>query len=50
MCNIGVRQCECLSPLLFVMYVSDFEAELAVKGIEGINIGILNLYIIVICQ
>ena len=25
------------------MYVNDFEAELAVNGIEGINIGMLNL-------
>ena len=45
-CNIGVRQGECLSPFLFAMYVNDFEAELAVKGIEGINIGMLNLYIL----
>lgn len=43
-CNIGVRQGECLSPFLFAMYVNDLEAELAGKGISGVNIGIINLY------
>ena len=28
------------------MYVNDLEAELAVKGISGIDIGIINLYIL----
>ena len=40
---------ECLSPFLFAMYANDYEAELAVNGIEGIediNIGVLNLYIL----
>ena len=32
-------------PFLFAMYVNDLEAELAVKGISGIDIGIINLYI-----
>ena len=39
-------QGECLSPFIFTMYANDFEAELAVNGIEGINIGMLNVNIL----
>ena len=44
-CDIGVRQGECLSPFLFEMYVNDLEAEVVTKGISGINIGTINIYI-----
>ena len=36
----------CLSPFLFAMYVNDLEAELAIKGISGINTGMINLSIL----
>lgn len=45
-CNIGVRQGECLSPFLFAMYVNDLEADLAAKGISGIDIGAINMLIL----
>ena len=45
-CNIRVRQGECLSPFLFAMYVNDLEAEFAIKGISGINTGMINVYIL----
>ena len=45
-CQIGVRQGECVSPFLFSMYLNDLESELATKGVDGINIGMLNLYLL----
>ena len=47
-CYAGVRQGECLSPVLFSMYLNDLEAELAVKGASDIDtrIGIINLYLL----
>lgn len=45
-CNIGVRHGEYQSPFLFTMYVNDLDAELAVKGISGIDISIINMYIL----
>ena len=45
-CDIGVRQGECLSPFLFAMYVNDLEAEIVTKDISGINIGTINIYML----
>ena len=45
-CQIGVRRGECLSPFQFFMYLNDLESELATKEVDGINIGILNLYLL----
>ena len=43
---IGVRQDKCLSPFLFSMYINDLEKELIQKGAEGIDIGMLKLYLL----
>ena len=44
--SIGVRRGECLSPFLFSMYLNDLEAEIDIKGVEGIDIGMLKLFIL----
>ena len=45
-CYVGVRQGECLSPFLFCMYINDLEGELMQNGIDGIDIGMLKLYLL----
>ena len=44
--HTGVSQGECPSPFLFSMYLNDLEAELATKGLAGIDIGTINIYLL----
>ena len=37
-CNVGVRQGENLSPLLFSLYINDLEEFLLSKNVQGLNI------------
>ena len=45
-CNLGVRQGECLSRFLFPMYINDLEDEIIHKGVGGVDIGMLKLFIL----
>ena len=45
-CCLGVRQGECLSPILFSMYLNDIEREYILKGAEGVDIGMLKLFLL----
>ena len=45
-CCLGVRQGECLSPILFSMYLNDIEREYILKGAEGVDIWMLKLFLL----
>ena len=45
-CSLGVRQGECLSPFLFAMYLNDLEDEFYLKGSDGIDIGVLKIFLL----
>ena len=44
--TVGVLQGEALSPFLFPMYLNDFESFLMKNGSDSIEIGMLNLFLI----
>ena len=43
---LGVRQSDCLSPLLFSMYLNDIEEEFYLNGFKGIDIGTSKLFLL----
>ena len=43
---LGVRQGECLSPFLFTMFLNDVQEEFIINGINGLDIGLIKLFIL----
>lgn len=45
-CSLGVRQGECLSPILFSLYLNDIEEQFINSGIEGIDVDMLKIFLL----
>ena len=46
-CILGVRQGECLSPLLYSLILNDIEEQFVMSGIEGIDLNMIKIFVIV---
>ena len=45
-CQLGVRQGECFSPFLFVIYVNDTANDFISKGANGIVTDVLKIFVL----
>ena len=45
-CTLGVRQGECLSPLLFSLYLNNIEEQFLNSGLEGIDINMFKMFML----
>ena len=45
-CHLGVRQGECLSPLLFSLYLNDIEETFVNSGLECIDIDMFKMFML----
>ena len=44
--HLGLRQGECLSPILFSLYINDLEETLYLEGAKGIDTGMLKFFLL----
>ena len=45
-CSLGVRQGECLSPMLFSLFLNDLEEVFATEGYGGLDVGTFKLFML----
>jgi hypothetical protein len=45
-CILGVRQCKCLSPFLFAMFLNDIEDMYIHNGMQGIDVNMFKIFLI----
>ena len=46
-CSLGVRQGECLSPLLFSLYLNDIEKHFINLGLDGIDVDMFKIFMLI---
>ena len=45
-CSLSVRQGECLSPLLFSLFLNDIEEQFCLSSIEGLDLNIFKIFML----
>ena len=45
-CKLGVRQGECLSPLLFSLFLNDIEETFLESGIQGLDVNMFKIFML----